>query len=223
MVDFHHPANMTTFQQGISSTRSSVVVSWSRSMNHESWILSLSSSFSPTLSICVLVFFRSICTNIPFNLYKFASDLFLWGQFAVFWSSLSTSPWIRWRIAQSGDRQTPFPCHFVDSSHSSKSRTCKRELSLLAGSLPLSLSLSRRRRRRRRRPCIPSFLLSRYGFCWADEIRHFGIVSASDSILSLIWTCTTKHAISQDSFLIFQLHEKPFGHLCASIFSQFLL
>lgn len=46
---------------------------------YESWILSLSSSFSPTLSICVLVFFRSICTNIPFNLYKFASDLFLWG------------------------------------------------------------------------------------------------------------------------------------------------
>ncbi len=110
---------------------------------YESWILSLSSSSSPTLSICVLVFFRSICTNIPFNLYKFASDLFLWGQFAVFWSSLSTSPWIRWRIAQSGDRQTPFPCHFVDSSHSSKSRTCKRELSLLAGSLSLSLGVDR--------------------------------------------------------------------------------
>jgi hypothetical protein len=99
----------------------------------------LSSSSSPTLYICVLVFFRSICTNIHFNLYKFASDLFLWGQFAVFWSSLSTSSWIRWRIAQSGDRQTPFPCHFVDSSHSSKSRTCKRELVCLQ---VLSLSLS---------------------------------------------------------------------------------
>lgn len=59
----------------------------------------------------------------------------------MFWSSLSTSLWIRWRFAQSGDRQTPFPCHFVDSSHSSKPRTCKRELSLLAGSLSLSLGV----------------------------------------------------------------------------------
>jgi hypothetical protein len=50
---------------------------------------------------------------------------------------------------KAGIGKTPFPCHFVDSSHSSKSRTCKRELSLLAGSLSLSLSRSR--------PCIPSF------------------------------------------------------------------